>query len=103
MALPDFSMRQLLEAGVHFGHQPHLWNPKMGTYIFGARNSIHIMDLSQTVPLLHQALWSRFLTSSLEAVACCLSAPSVRRPILLPTVPSAAPNITLIIVGSGAP
>lgn len=56
MALPDFSMRQLLEAGVHFGHQPHLWNPKMGTYIFGARNSIHILDLSQTVPLLHQAL-----------------------------------------------
>jgi small subunit ribosomal protein S2 len=56
MALPDFSMRQLLEAGVHFGHQPHLWNPKMGPYIFGARNSIHILDLSQTVPLLHQAL-----------------------------------------------
>ncbi|MCP4935455.1 MAG: 30S ribosomal protein S2 [bacterium] len=56
MALPEFSMRQLLEAGVHFGHQPHLWNPKMGPYIFGARNSIHIMDLSQTVPLLHQAL-----------------------------------------------
>lgn len=56
MALPDFSMRQLLEAGVHFGHQPHLWNPKMAPYIFGARNSIHIMDLSQTVPLLHQAL-----------------------------------------------
>ena len=45
MALPEFSMRQLLEAGVHFGHQPHLWNPKMGPYIFGARNSIHILDL----------------------------------------------------------
>ena len=56
MALPDFSMRQLLEAGVHFGHQPHLWNPKMDHYIFGARNGIHILDLSQTVPLLHQAL-----------------------------------------------
>ncbi len=56
MALPEFSMRQLLEAGVHFGHQPHLWNPKMGPYIFGIRNSIHILDLSQTVPLLHQAL-----------------------------------------------
>ncbi len=56
MALPEFSMRQLLEAGVHFGHQPHLWNPNMGPYIFGARNSIHILDLSQTVPLLHQAL-----------------------------------------------
>jgi small subunit ribosomal protein S2 len=56
MALPDFSMRQLLEAGVHFGHQTHRWNPKMAPYIFGARNNVHIIDLSQTVPMLHQAL-----------------------------------------------
>ncbi|GLK69510.1 30S ribosomal protein S2 [Hansschlegelia plantiphila] len=56
MALPDFTMRQLLEAGVHFGHQAHRWNPKMGSYIFGARNNIHIIDLAQTVPLLHRAL-----------------------------------------------
>ena len=56
MALPDFSMRQLLEAGVHFGHQKHRWNPKMAEYIFGTRNNIHIIDLAQTVPLLHQAL-----------------------------------------------
>ncbi len=56
MALPDFSMRQLLEAGVHFGHQAHRWNPKMGEYIFGTRNNIHIVDLGQTVPMLHQAL-----------------------------------------------
>ncbi|MEM9170255.1 MAG: 30S ribosomal protein S2 [Pseudomonadota bacterium] len=56
MALPEFSMRQLLEAGVHFGHQTHRWNPKMKSYIFGQRNGIHIVDLSQTVPLLHQAL-----------------------------------------------
>lgn len=56
MALPDFSMRQLLEAGVHFGHQTHRWNPRMAPYIFGARSNIHILDLSQTVPLLHQAL-----------------------------------------------
>ena len=56
MALPDFSMRQLLEAGVHFGHQTHRWNPKMSPYIFGARNNIHIIDLSQTVPLLDRAL-----------------------------------------------
>lgn len=49
-------MRQLLEAGVHFGHQSHRWNPKMKKYIFGARNGVHIVDLSQTVPLLHQAL-----------------------------------------------
>ena len=56
MALPDFNMRSLLEAGAHFGHQSHRWNPKMGPYIFGARNNIHIIDLAQTVPLLHQAL-----------------------------------------------
>ncbi|MGB3865986.1 MAG: 30S ribosomal protein S2 [Xanthobacteraceae bacterium] len=56
MALPDFTMRQLLEAGVHFGHQSHRWNPKMAEYIFGARNNIHIIDLAQTVPLLHRAL-----------------------------------------------
>ena len=56
MALPDFSMRQLLEAGVHFGHQAHRWNPKMGEYIFGTRNNIHIIDLAQSVPMLHRAL-----------------------------------------------
>ncbi|MCC0057494.1 MAG: 30S ribosomal protein S2 [Rhodobiaceae bacterium] len=56
MALPDFTMRQLLEAGAHFGHQTHRWNPKMGKFIYGQRNNIHIIDLSQTVPLLHQAL-----------------------------------------------
>jgi small subunit ribosomal protein S2 len=56
MALPEFNMRQLLEAGVHFGHQTARWNPKMGPYIYGARNGIHILDLTQTVPLLDQAL-----------------------------------------------
>jgi len=56
MSLPDYSMRQLLEAGVHFGHQAHRWNPKMGQFIFGTRNNIHIIDLAQTVPMLHQAL-----------------------------------------------
>jgi small subunit ribosomal protein S2 len=56
MALPDYSMRQLLEAGVHFGHQAHRWNPKMADYIFGVRNNIHIIDLTQSVPMLHRAL-----------------------------------------------
>src|SRR5690349_16225236 len=56
MALPDFSMRQLLEAGAHFGHQAHRWNPKMAPFIFGERNNIHILDLAQTVPMLHRAL-----------------------------------------------
>jgi small subunit ribosomal protein S2 len=56
MALPDFSMRQLLESGAHFGHRQQRWNPKMAPYIYGSRNDIHILDLTQTVPLLHQAL-----------------------------------------------
>ena len=56
MAVPEFTMRQLLEAGVHFGHQTHRWNPKMKSFIYGNRNGIHIIDLAQTVPLLHQAL-----------------------------------------------
>ena len=56
MALPEFTMRQLLEAGVHFGHQTARWNPKMQSYIYGSRNGIHIMDLTQTVPLLDAAL-----------------------------------------------
>ncbi|MCA3508549.1 MAG: 30S ribosomal protein S2 [Rhodobacter sp.] len=56
MALPEFTMRQLLEAGVHYGHQTARWNPKMGDYIYGDRNGIHIIDLTQTVPLLDAAL-----------------------------------------------
>jgi len=54
--LPSFTMRQLLEAGVHFGHQTHRWNPKMAPYIYGSRNNIHIMDLRETVPMLYRAL-----------------------------------------------
>ena len=56
MVAPTFTMRQLLEAGVHFGHQTHRWNPRMSQYIFGVRNGIHIVDLEQTVPMLHRAL-----------------------------------------------
>lgn len=56
MALPEFSLRQLLEAGVHFGHQTHRWNPRMDQYIYGQRSGIHIIDLTQTVPLLDAAL-----------------------------------------------
>ena len=55
-ALPAFTMRQLLEAGVHFGHNTRRWNPKMAPYIFGIRNGVHIIDLGQTVPLLNRAL-----------------------------------------------
>ena len=56
MALPEFSMRQLLEAGVHYGHSTRRWNPKMEQFIFGIRNGIHIIDLQQTVPMLHRAM-----------------------------------------------
>jgi small subunit ribosomal protein S2 len=56
MAMPDFSLRQLLEAGVHFGHHTRRWNPKMGPYLFGVRNQVHIIDLQQTVPMLDRAL-----------------------------------------------
>ena len=56
MALPEFTMRQLLEAGVHFGHQTQRWNPRMQEFIYGDRNGIHILDLTQTVPMLDQAL-----------------------------------------------
>lgn len=56
MALPDIDMRQLLEAGVHFGHHTQRWNPKMREYIFGVRNGVHIIDLQQTVPLMRESL-----------------------------------------------
>lgn len=56
MAFPTYNMRQLLEAGVHFGHQTRRWNPTMAPYIFGVRNGVHILDLTQTVPMLHRAL-----------------------------------------------
>ena len=55
MAAPTVTMQQLIEAGSHFGHQTHRWNPRMKPYIFGARNGIHIIDLSQTVPLFARA------------------------------------------------
>ncbi|MBU2935016.1 MULTISPECIES: 30S ribosomal protein S2 [Pacificibacter] len=56
MALPEFTIRQLLEAGVHYGHQTQRWNPRMQEFIYGERNGIHIFDLTQTVPMLDQAL-----------------------------------------------
>ena len=56
MSLPTFTMREMLEAGVHFGHSTRRWNPRMKPFIFGERNKIHILDLQQTVPMLHAAL-----------------------------------------------
>ncbi|MBO0710337.1 MAG: 30S ribosomal protein S2 [Acetobacteraceae bacterium] len=56
MAMPEFTLRQLLEAGVHFGHHTRRWNPRMSSYLFGVRNQVHIIDLQQTVPMLDRAL-----------------------------------------------
>jgi len=65
MAAPVVTLHQLIEAGAHFGHQTHRWNPRMKPYIFGERNGIHIIDLSQTVPLFARAL--DFVSSSVAA------------------------------------
>ncbi|GAM07119.1 MULTISPECIES: 30S ribosomal protein S2 [Novosphingobium] len=65
MAAPTVTMQQLIEAGAHFGHQTHRWNPRMKPYIFGARNGIHIIDLSQTVPLMARAL--DFVSATVQA------------------------------------
>ncbi|KUR81273.1 30S ribosomal protein S2 [Novosphingobium sp. Fuku2-ISO-50] len=65
MAAPVVTMQQLIEAGAHFGHQTHRWNPRMKPYIFGARNGIHILDLSQTVPLFARAL--EFISATVQA------------------------------------
>ena len=65
MAAPVVTMQQLIEAGAHFGHQSHRWNPKMKPYIFGARNGVHILDLSQTVPLMARAL--EFVSATVQA------------------------------------
>ncbi|MEO6093347.1 MAG: 30S ribosomal protein S2 [Novosphingobium sp.] len=65
MAAPVVTMQQLIEAGAHFGHQTHRWNPRMKPYIFGARNGIHVIDLSQTVPLMARAL--EFVSATIQA------------------------------------
>ncbi|MFM6829382.1 MAG: 30S ribosomal protein S2 [Novosphingobium sp.] len=65
MAAPVVTMQQLIEVGAHFGHQTHRWNPRMKPYIFGARNGVHILDLSQTVPLMARAL--EFVSATVQA------------------------------------
>ena len=82
MALPDFTMRQLLDAGVHFGHQKHRWNPKMQPYLFGVRNNVHIIDLTRTVPLLHRALGAaRDITRSGGRILFVGTKSAVSRPL----------------------
>ncbi len=90
MALPSYSMRQLLEAGVHFAIIHRRWNPKMAPYIFGIRNGIHIIDLQQTVPMLDRWHAGRARRGRGRAGACCSSAPSARRRIMWPKRPSVA-------------
>ncbi|AQX30514.1 ribosomal protein S2 [Bartonella schoenbuchensis R1] len=98
MALPDFTMRQLLEAGVHFGHQTQRWNPKMAPYIYGQRNNIHIIDLAQTVPLLYQAL--KLVSDTVaQGGVFYLLAPNGRRLILSLMQLVDRLNITLTRVG----
>jgi ribosomal protein S2 len=101
MALPDFSMRQLLEAGVHFGHQTHRWNPKMGPHIYGARNNIHIIDLAQTVPLLFRAL-QQVSDTVAQGGRVLFVGTSGRPPTRSPTRRAAVPSITSIPAGSAA-
>ena len=87
MAAPVVTMSQLIEAGAHFGHQTHRWNPRMKPYIFGARNGIHILDLSQTVPLFARALpfkvgkGSRARVSRRGLFKRSQRAPSRKRPV----------------------
>ena len=92
MAMPDFTLRTLLESGVHFGHHTRRWNPKMGPFIFGVRNGVHILDLQQTVPLLGRAMQA--VRDTVARGGCCSSAPRRPRPRPWPKAPSAAASIT---------
>ena len=101
MAMPTFTMRQLLEAGVHFGHHTRRWNPKMKPYLFGVRNGVHIIDLTRPC-----RCWSRRCSRSARswptAAACCSSAPRRPPPSASPTRPSAAASTTSTTAGWAA-
>ena len=77
--MASMSMRQMLEAGVHFGHQTRFWNPKMAQFIFGERNRIHIINLEKTLPLYNEAAGFIRQVVARRRHACCSSAPSARR------------------------
>src|ERR1700691_3471343 len=106
MPMPSFSMRQLLEAGVHFGHHTRRWNPQMAPYIFGVRNNVHIIDLAQTVPMLHRALQAiRDVAAGGGGgggggVFVCRATKGAGRRRPSPNPPSAAGNTTSTIAGS---
>ena len=75
--MSQVTMRQMLEAGVHFGHQTRYWNPKMAEYIFGARNKIHIVNLEKTLPLFTEAK-TLYAVWPLTKALCCLLVPNVK-------------------------
>src|SRR4029077_5862111 len=112
MAMPTFTMRQLLEAGVHFGHHTRRWNPKMKPYLFGVRNGVHIIDLTKTVPLLEQALQQarqavsngggRAPRCCQMGGACCSWAPRQLPPSVSRRPPSAAASTTSTTAGWAA-
>ena len=79
MTMPSFTMKELLEAGIHFGHQKNRWNPKMEPYLFGERNGIHIIDLQQTFPLISTGIERFYEISELMEEEFCLLVLSVRR------------------------
>ena len=95
------SMRQMLEAGVHFGHQTRFWNPKMAPFIFGERNKIHIINLEKTQPLYAEA--AQFIKGVVaDGGRCSSSAPSARRARRCRRKPSAPLSPTSTSVGWGA-
>ena len=101
MSLPTFTMREMLEAGVHFGHSTRRWNPRMKPFIFGERNKIHILDLQQTVPMLHAALKALSDVTSRGGRVRSL-APSVRRLTRSPRQHATAASITSTTDGLAA-
>ena len=98
MTMPSFTIRQLLESGVHFGHHTRRWNPKMTPYIFGVRNNIHIINLEETVPLLSQALSAIREVAALEVEYYLLVLKNLVQKLLL-NQPSHAVNTMLTIDG----
>ena len=101
MAMPTFTMRQLLEAGVHFGHHTRRWDPKMKPFIFGVRNNTHIIDLQQSVPMLHHALQAMRDTAASGGRILFVGTKRQARD-LVPSMQNAAASITSMIVGSAA-
>ena len=96
--MSNVTMREMLEAGVHFGHQTRYWNPKMGQYIFGARNKIHIIDLEQTLPMFNDAM--NFVSKiASKNGKFYLLVPSVLHSILCASKLSVLASLSLITAG----